>query len=437
MDEHSRSYPLTRSSSISSLASDKQPQVQLRDIYKQQTASETHQIHFPDSNITAEIQEMLETDPTLQKISLKAKTLLTSALERVDIKHNKLITSLAHQLITKDSTASSINSTLDPIMQRLDELDKQMQDLKSAQSTPSYADALRQRNIPKATLCLLGDGKLPMKQISKFLKSSPAPPDITVTKFKERQNHIEVRAKNEEQKDKLKTALTEKFKEAQIPARVEDKHPATTKIIFHNASIHTDDLIIHNLVDRGFQRSDIKKCFALRSKTEGLEHWVYELPRGKTNEILLTNYNPSVPSYIQIGFTRLYFRIFVRLTRCRNCHMLGDHLAHLCKEKRHCVNCGGTHNEEQCNQPTHCLNCDFFNKTIASRSNHSIPIRDPYHAANDSNCPTYKAGLNNLMRNEPLNFIDTTTSSTSDRSRIPPLQSDALLPRQVPQQQNH
>lgn len=433
MDEFSR--PLTRSLSQMSILSDtsqaKQLQVHLTDVM-QHPQIDQESIQLDEySNITAELVAMLDSDQTLQKLPTKAKTILITALDKIENRHNQLVTSLAKKLTNNEQQPSNLNSALEPILQRLQDLDKQIRDLQANPST-SYANAVRQKTPPKATAIILNKGDLPTKQLSKIITSKPPPENINVLKYKVRQTHIEARTANEEQHQILKQALTEQLKEANINAVVTDKHPATTKIIFHNASIHTEQDIVSNLEARGFKKEDIKKAFELKSKNEGIQHWVFELPRGKTNELLLSNYSPNAPSHILIGYKKLYYRIFVRLTRCRNCHMLGQHATHLCPNPKCCVHCGGDHEDNHCNNDKHCINCDYYNREIVQKSNNKYPIHSPYHSADDSSCPTYKAGLSNLMRNEKLTFIDANaiTQTTSSRVAIP--DATTLRPQTVP-----
>lgn len=397
----------------------------------------------PSRNITAKLAAEIENDPIYNSLTKKVKKALIQGLDDIEETFlQRIQDSQEDQQQTPQHLAyisNQISELQTAINHRFSVLQEEVNELKTAQTqhqepTTSYATALKNKALKNKFVAIPPKG-LPVKKALQKLREVPCPEDCTIKRMSTRPNHIEFTAANQAQSAKLQSH----FKDIIPDMRVEDKKVPTIRLIFHNATIHNADTLENVLVDLGFERSEIKVVTSLRSKNENIQHAVIELPKAKTQSILLKNYKPDKPSYILIGLQRLYYKIFIRLTRCRRCQSF-THPTHLCKGPDFCVTCGQEHYDENCQEDPFCVNCSDYNNDIKEGHIHGQK-RNAFHPASSSECLTYKERLHELIYNTHSQFVPTEQEDDISHPQKPPRraphhqQEDEFPPQQLPPRQ--
>lgn len=350
--------------------------------------------------ITAQLADDLLNDPTYSKVSQKVKLALFKALDDIEENYqlSKNLPNEQPRPLAIDILSDQIQSFAENINTRLTSLTEELNNLKTnasaqyppTETTTSYATALKNTKKTRPIVLVSKTG-IPTKQVYKNLVKEPCPTEVTLRNVRTRPNYLELTAANQQQSEILKSHVKDHFPDL----KVEDKRIPSTRLVFHNASQYTEDQFHKVLLDHGFEKEEIRFVTSLKSKNTDFDHWVIDLPKSKTHQILLKNYNPSRPSFILIGLRRLYFKLHVRLQRCRKCQGL-DHTTAHCTNTEYCANCGGEHEDRECKERSYCVNCADFN-TLVNISDEAF--RNPYHPASSSDCPTYRAKLLELMTN--------------------------------------
>lgn len=361
-------------------------------------SSDPHQ----QTKITAKLANELETNKIFNKVSKQAKQFIQDALDEIETTYTNKILSLISNL--------SINplereDTLQPLYDKFKVIEDKISDLQTQlPQSKSYASALKNSSKLPTTLKIFPQPGTSEENILDEIKALDCPKGVNLTKLKKTKGAVELRTNSVAAKDILKPFLEEKLK----TAVVKDKRPALTRVIFHNASAHSEEEVLQSLSAYGLQKEDITQVATLNSKRDQHQHWVFDITKAKAEAHLLQNYSDDKPSYILIGFKKLYFKIFRRLIRCLNCHVLGAHNHQQCDASPFCVICGEKgHNDFNCTKQTSCINCSHFNDSIAEKSKGKIAPFDENHPASDSACPSYRLCLQRLIRGQFLPFTDT------------------------------
>lgn len=375
--------------------------VQLKDTVVTSDNIDPHtriQPHIQEThNITEKMMHKIRNAQIYNKLSKTIKESLLNDLAEIEEKYQHEIRRNfeSHTNIQSiDLLSEQVNSLATTMQQKLTSLTEEINTMKvniqtsnktSTSSTPSYAEAARRKAV------LFGTDKTPPKKLLQKLQTAPALASVSVTNIKSRQNHLELTATNTQEKENLKSTIKEAFPEL----RIEDKRIPSIRLILHNATQYSNEKIIQALQNYNFETEEINFVRTLRSKQEGIDHAIIELPKQKTQNTLLRNYSPTRPSFIYIGLQRLYFKIFVRLNRCRNCQSL-EHSTFQCKSEPFCAHCGEGHYESDCkNDKPYCINCADYNNSLPP--NNSSSTFNPLHAASSNACPSYKAKLRELI----------------------------------------
>ncbi|GBM65997.1 hypothetical protein AVEN_152201-1 [Araneus ventricosus] len=106
--------------------------------------------------------------------------------------------------------------------------------------------------------------------------------------------------------------------------------------------------------------------------------------QGKQGKNWITQLNPDVYQRIKdrdrlnIVWTRLKFREYLRVMQCYKCFRYG-HIRERCRNDESCVRCGKGHRSTNCEKDMKCRNCSFHNSIFATKFKTD-------HLANDTNC---------------------------------------------------
>lgn len=317
---------------------------------------------------------------------------------------------------TSDSQLSKeqkeLNKLQQQIMKKLNELQNHIAAIKPNQhdqhqplsfTKPSTSTTLI--SYPKnSTLVIWPKKDTTVSQLKSLIQSKECPDNIILSNLKLKPDRLELRTASSSQADILKGFLSQEFPDN----RLEYKRQKCTRLIFYNFSQHSEEKILETLQQLGFSSDEIIHIKTIHSKKEGHFHRVVNLPSYKASMLLLSNYDPGRPNYIQVGFKRLYFKLYARLIRCLSCQMLGDHPTHLCPNAIFCSRCGQNHQDKNCQNQPYCINCDHYNYqfSLSQPQNGKINLRNPYHSASDSTCPTYIYGLHNITNHYPIHLLD-------------------------------
>lgn len=272
---------------------------------------------------------------------------------------------------------------LQEISDKVDKLQEQTHSL-SAANKSSYADIVKSKQPPPTTLIIKPKENGPtLKAIQDGIDNAKWPPNLLIANKKARFNHLEIRPASLKDKALLTDLILTEVPEAQV----EDKRSRTVRIIFHNASRFDPEAIKHSLMAMGFDEDDLQDFdnpHQIKSRSDGDYHWVINLHRGKANSILLEHYDPGRSNSFFVGPRRLYFRIYHRLTRCRNCQSLGKHPTSFCRNKPFCDNCGRSQcSSNPCTSDPRCINCEEFNDRIRAYPSGSAAPRNLNHKASE------------------------------------------------------
>ncbi len=384
--------------------------------------------------ITTHFKNTMVTDPTLSRLSSKAKQLILKLLEEIEDNFSKSRPHLAtDQTLTFPKIVSvstsqcptAIHSNPTPIISHKDQFvqtdkeDINCQDefaialiskldslhtkidlaiSTSSSSPPTYAAAASSNNqpqipitMPKSTIVLKPKTPAEINNLAIELQALPCPPEVKIKNYKILQDKIEIRADSEHSKSILKNYFQSSSVTKGIS--IEDKKPLTSKIILFNIDKDTDPSTIKESILTKLSLLDLPEFDVWRqfsSKIENKFHWVVTIPRRIAQQLIQSK-------FIFIGLRKVFLRKYVFVTRCTRCQRLNDHTASECQTKHHyCSSCGGEHHFTSCNtQAPSCINCVDFNSQLYNKAkNRDDPILQQlvnvYHTAASTSCPSYR-----------------------------------------------
>lgn len=347
---------------------------------------QTSLLPMPDFPLlTGNILSILKSDPAFNSLQNETFIRLKQELHLIEDKHQSQILSISEQ-------QQQILDHFQIIHARLDSLEKNQPPNTALSHGNSCPTAPTKHEVEETTIVVLPTNKVPINQISTSLQSKDCPPEVVLTTFKVKQNRLELKTANKTQSTTLQNFLSHELKDV----RVEVKRPRRTRIILHRASTFQQEQIVAAFVHKGFDAEDIAFIRPVNSKQKDISHWIIDLPRFKAHDLLLKNYSSNKPNFIQIGFRRLFFKLFSMITRCQHCQSLGDHSSKFCPNTLICSRCGQNHLSENCQNAEFCVNCDSYNLELSKNDNGNSSLRPPYHSADSSLCPTYQAALQSL-----------------------------------------
>lgn len=367
-----------------------------------------------EHGITFDFANQLINNPSLKSISKAAKLTIMNLLQDIETAHKSRLEEALASSPTQISSASSTNPVDEAskdtllILEKLQYLEKSVKELKEASSASphsptsqflppaktaemTYAQAASRT---KETIVLKPAKNTTTIEVVKQLQNLECPKEVNLTNLRVLPTRIEVRCSSKEGKDKLHTYLQNQQPIAEN-CILEDKRPPTARIIIHNLpeSINESE-VASAICNKGCTTDDISLVLKHASRFEGKEHWVWEVPRH-----LLPILTSS--RWLLIGFHRFHIRHYVRIIRCKNCQVLGDHFAFECRNRKCCVYCGEKHADESCTKQTPtCINCQGYNKDQHEEANRTgkCSFRDTSHPANASSCPSYRSLIQELSQ---------------------------------------
>lgn len=355
--------------------------------------------------ITENMANKIMSGQIYNKLSKSIKQALLQDLQEIEEKfqfEQRIALESNNRNQSLDQLSEQVTSLASTMQERLSSLTEEINYMKenlhsnnttSPSSTPSYAEAAKRKTV------IFGNNEYSPRKLLKKLQTEPALSSLSITNIKTRQNFIELTAKDKLQKEYLKNTVKATFPEL----RIEDKKTPSCKLIFHNATIFSEEKITQALQNLNFEKEEINIIRTVKSKKEGIEHVLIELPKSKTQATLLKNYSPTRPSFIYIGLQRLYYKIFVRLNRCRNCQSL-VHPTYQCTSETFCAICGERHHEDNCKaEKPFCINCHDHNSSPTL--NKATGTYNPLHPASSNECPTYRAKLKGLIHDPTLMLL--------------------------------
>jgi hypothetical protein len=394
--------------------------------------NESHR-QIPEEKITLNFKNHISTNPTLAKLSKAAKNLINNLLDEIEenflrrtkgipitfavrqsetnsISTNTVTSCTINEDFTPNSNTDNQNSDFKLILERLTKMEQNIEannklinniqhktsfNVDCSVEKPRESDnAITYANIAanqfhKSSLLIKPKSAKETIKIVNKLQSLKCPDNINILNLKMNKNIIDIKTKNETDKNRLKDFLQKQPISNDLT--IEDKTPLRRKVIFYNIP---DSLTEEKLIDSINQKlnftADTDEILVM-SKIEGKkanEHWVVSLPR--LNAIELTKFKS-----LQIGFRKIFFKKFFNITRCTVCQTLNEHTAQECKLKRYCSLCAEDHNYKDCRSKTlNCINCELYNKRCLRYSvDKNDPIlnqlRNTNHSAASTQCPTF------------------------------------------------
>lgn len=364
--------------------------------------------------ITFNFANELNNNPSLKSISKAAKRTIMNLLQDIENVHKsrleEALASFPTQMRSPPSTnpVDETSKETSLILEKLQYLEKSVKELKEASSASPHSPSsqflppakiaqmtyAQVASRTKETIVLKPSKNTTTVEVVKQLQNLECPKEVNLTNLRVLPTRIEVRCSSKEGKNKLHTYLQNQQNIAE-KCILEDKRPPKARVIIHNLLDSTNESDVASAIcNKGCTPDDISLVIKHASRFEGKEHWVWEVPRH-----LLPILTSS--RWLLIGFRRFHIRQYVRIIRCANCQVLGDHFAFECRNRKCCVYCGEKHADESCTKQTPtCINCQEYNRDQHEEAERTgnCSFRDTSHPANASSCPSYRSLIQELSQ---------------------------------------
>lgn len=363
---------------------------------------QNHDENFQNEKITLNKDNQVTVSNIKNQVTVTDTTILSTTVQRNEYymnKHSEIIKFLNENKKITTKEKDKLQNILYNLLQTFTEQNLQITsiakeiEMYKKFERKTYAETTRttqnivnkevltdiMNNTQKTTYAITVKPKKKQNNITtmKDIKTNinPSQINITVEKVKNiSDGGILINTKTKNDIDKLEKELN-KNKEIRGKYNIAIPKKRNPQIILFNVTNDvSNDEIISEMMDKYdiTKKEDISVKLRQNFRYKNSSNWILEL----SPQI----YKKLEPNKINIGWQKIFYREYLKPTRCYNCSRYG-HKGQTCRNNKTCLKCGSTNHEfENCNtNEPNCPNCTFHNMKFKT----NIPTN---HMSSDSKC---------------------------------------------------